>query len=163
METLANVGGIAIRPVCIEDRERILEAFRSLGPRSVRQRFFFFKKNLGDEELRQLTEPQRGSGAVLVATVGVGDQESIVGLGRYAAIGPRAEIAFTVLEGYQGKGIASELLRQLVGIARDNHLEQFEADVLANNLPMLRVLRRSGMTILERQEQEVIHMTLDLR
>lgn len=163
MKPLADVRGVAIRAVRSDDRERILKAFHGLEPRSIRQRFFFDKKELGDQELRRLTNPQRECEAVLVATVGSGDQESIVGLGRYARIGLRAEIAFTVEEDYQGWGIATELLRQLVRIGRDKDIEQFEADVLADNLPMLSVLRHSGLIRREREEDGVVHVTLYLK
>jgi RimJ/RimL family protein N-acetyltransferase len=163
MKPLAEVRGVAIRAVRSDDRERILKAFRGLEPRSVHQRFFFGKKEIGDEELRRLTEPQHECEAVLVAAVGSGAQESIVGLGHYVRIGSRAEIAFIVEEDYQGGGIATELLRQLVRIGRDSEIEQFEADVLADNLPMLSVLRRSGLTLRERQEDGTVHVTLYLK
>ena len=70
---------------------------------------------------------------MLVATVGSGDREIIVGLGEYARSGAAAEIAFAVEEDFQRRGIASRLLRQLVDIARANGIVRFEGDVLAEN------------------------------
>ena len=99
---------------------------------------------------------------MLVATVGSGDREIIVGLGEYVRSGAAADIAFAVEEDFQGRGIASRLLQQLADIARANGILQFEADVLAENAPMLAVLRNSGLRMQTSHEQGVIHATLFL-
>jgi GNAT superfamily N-acetyltransferase len=153
---------ITIRPVRPDDRERIIKAFRELDRHSVYLRFFSHKKELQDAELRPVTECDGASRAVLVATVGGGDREIIVGLGEYVSSGAAAEIAFAVEEDFQRRGIASRLLRELAGIARANGIVQFEGDVLAENTPMLAVLRRSGLRMQTIHEQGVVHATLSL-
>jgi RimJ/RimL family protein N-acetyltransferase len=154
------IGQVSIRAVRPDDRERIVKAFRGLDRRSVYMRFFSHKKELEDEELRRVTECDGASEAVLVATVGSGDREVIVGLGSYVRSGADADIAFAVEEDFQGRGIASRLLQQLVDIARANGIVRFEADVLAENAPMLAVLRNSGLRMQTSQEQGVVHATL---
>jgi GNAT superfamily N-acetyltransferase len=153
---------VSIRAVRPDDRERIVKAFRGLDRRSVYLRFFSHKKELGDEELRRVTECDGVIEAVLVATVGSGDREIIVGLGSYVRSGAAADIAFAVEEDFQGRGIASRLLQQLVDIARANGIVRFEADVLAENTPMLAVLRNSGLRMRTSHEQGVVHATLFL-
>ena len=153
---------LSIRAVRPDDRERIVKAFRGLDRRSVYLRFFSYKKELEDGELRRVTECDGVSKAVLVATVGRGEREVIVGLGEYARSGAAAEIAFAVEEDFQGRGIASRLLRQLADIARANGIVQFEADVLAENTPMLAVLRNSGLRMRTSHAQGVVHATLFL-
>jgi RimJ/RimL family protein N-acetyltransferase len=153
---------MTIRAVRPDDRERIVRAFRGLDRRSVYLRFFSHKKELEDAELRRVTECDGVSKAALVATVGSGDHEIIVGLGEYARSGAAAEIAFAVEEDFQGRGIASRLLQQLVDIARAKGIVRFEADVLAENTPMLAVLRKSGLRMRTSQEQGVVHATLSL-
>ena len=153
---------VSIRAVRPDDRERIVKAFRGLDRRSVYSRFFSHKKELGDEELRRVTECDGVSEAVLVATVGSGDREIIVGLGSYVRSGAAADIAFAVDEDLRGRGIASRLLQQLVDIARANGIVRFEADVLAGNTPMLAVLRNSGLRMRTSQGQGVVHATLFL-
>jgi GNAT superfamily N-acetyltransferase len=144
MDGSATFAGITIRAVCAADKARIAEAFQALGPRTIYQRFLFPKKELSDEELRQLSQPDAASDVVLVAVTGAGEEERIVGLGRYARRAASAEIAFTVQEDYQGRGIASRLLQKLADFARRNGIAQFEADLLAENAPMLAVLRHRG-------------------
>jgi RimJ/RimL family protein N-acetyltransferase len=158
----ANSTGITIRAVRPDDRERIVKAFRALEAESIRQRFFFLKKELSGEELRRLTESDGVRDVVLVATVTGGNQEMIVGVGRYARNAATAEIAFTVEEDYQGRGIASELLRQLTDIAGRSGVVRFEADVLADNAPMLKVFQRSGLPMKQTRAGGIVHLTLFL-
>jgi RimJ/RimL family protein N-acetyltransferase len=158
----ADSTGITIRAVRPDDRERIVKAFRALDPESIRQRFFVPKKALSGEELRRLTESDGVRDVVLVATVAGVDQEIIVGLGRYARNGASAEIAFTVEEDYQRRGIATELLRQLTDIARRSGVLRFEADVLPDNAAMLNVFRRSGLPMKAAQSDGIVHLTLSL-
>ena len=153
---------VLIRAVRPDDKERIVRAFRELEPRTVYMRFFAYRRELGEEELRRITECDGASEAVLVATVGSGDQETIVGLGHCVRAGMAAEIAFVVEEDFQRLGIASRLLQGLVHVARANGITQLEADVLPDNLPMLQVLRRSGLPLRESRSEGVVHATLFL-
>ena len=153
---------IEIRRVRPDDRERIVRAFRALDRESVYLRFFSYRQELSKEELRRVTESDGASRAALVATVESGDEEAIVGLGDYVRRGAAAEIAFAVAEDFQGRGIATRLLQQLAHIARANGIVQFEADVLAENTPMLSVLRHSGLRMREEQSDGVVHATLFL-
>jgi len=153
---------VSIRAVRPDDKERIVKAFRGLDRRSVYLRFFSYRKELPDEELRRVTECDGVSEAVLVATVGIGDREIIVGLGGYVRSGAAADIAFAVEEDFQRRGIASRLLRQLADLARANGIARFEADVLAENTPMLAVLRNSGLRMQTSHAQGAVHATLSL-
>ena len=162
MRSRASPRGITIRTVRPGDRDRIAKAFRALDTESIYRRFFFPKRELSDEELRRLTECDGVHDVVLVATVSSGNQEIIVGLGRYARNGASGEIAFTVGEDYQGRGIASEMLRQLTDIARRNGVLQFEADVLPDNAPMLKAFQRSGLPMRGTQTDGIVHLTLFL-
>jgi RimJ/RimL family protein N-acetyltransferase len=165
--TARSAGGtvtseVAIRAVRPDDRERIVRAFRGLERRSVYLRVFSYRKELEEEELRRITECDGVNEAVLVAVAGSGQREFIVGMGSYVRSGAAAEIAFAVEEDFQGRGIARRLLQQLTGIARANGIVRFEADVLAENVPMLAVLRSSGLPMRTSHGQGVVHATLSL-
>lgn len=153
---------VSIRPVRPDDRERIVKAFHALDRESVYLRFFSYRKMLSEEELRQVTECDGVNRVVLVATVGSGDRETIVGLADYVRTGDAADVAFAVEEDFQRRGIASRLLQQLVHLARRQAIARFEADVLAENTPMLKVLRRSGVRVRESVREGVVHATLFL-
>jgi GNAT superfamily N-acetyltransferase len=158
---------VSIRTIHRDDSGRVLRAFARLGRDSIYTRFFSHKRVLTDADLRQITDVDFDRVVALVVTTGVGDDETIVGGGRYIADdGPRpgrsAEVAFTIDDDYQGRGIARLLLGHLVQIARENGVSWLEADVLAENQPMLTVFRRSGLPVHQRSDGSVIHVTLSL-
>jgi GNAT superfamily N-acetyltransferase len=74
-----------------------------------------------------------------------------------------AELAFTVEEDFQSRGIGSLLMRHIIAIARVKGLDRQEADVLSRNRPMLNVFRRCGLPMTVRHEGDVIHVILSLR
>src|SRR5688572_3672990 len=77
-----------------------------------------------------------------------GDGERVVGHAFYAVISEeRAEVAFTIANDFQGRGLGSILLGQLAQVASANGIEIFEAEVVAANHQMLHVFRASGFPI----------------
>jgi RimJ/RimL family protein N-acetyltransferase len=77
-----------------------------------------------------------------------GDDERVVGHAFYVVIDQkRAEVAFTIANDFQGRGLGSILLGQLAEVASANGIEVFEAEVVAANHAMLHVFRASGFPI----------------
>jgi GNAT superfamily N-acetyltransferase len=101
-----------------------------------------------------------------VALVAIAEEHGhsmIVAGGRYILVEPQcAEVAFTVLDEYQGQGIGAALLRHLIAIAREVGVNHLVAQVLRENSAMLKVFRRSGLKCTERREADSIHVTLEL-
>ncbi|MGH3054146.1 MAG: GNAT family N-acetyltransferase, partial [Gaiellaceae bacterium] len=100
--------------------------------------------------------------AALVATLGQGDDEKFIGVGRYAVLddgATRAEIAFAVADDFQGRGVGTLLLEHLAPIARANGITEFEADVLGENNRMLEVFAQSGFVVKRSIEDGVFHVT----
>jgi GNAT superfamily N-acetyltransferase len=85
-------------------------------------------------------------GLAIVATVAAADGIDIVG-GASCVVGsdPHAcEFAVTVVDGWDGIGLGSQLLRQLIEAARRRGLRQMEGYVLATNQPMLQLAKALG-------------------
>ncbi|PPQ30988.1 hypothetical protein CCS01_18295 [Rhodopila globiformis] len=166
-ETLKNGTAVTIRAARPGDGDKIREAFRNLEAETIYTRFFGYKTEVTDAELARITGSDFDQDVALLVTVGSNGTETVIGgascFATDAAAPDRsAEIAFTVEEDYQGLGITSSLLRHLVRIARDKGLHRLEADVLARNLPMLSVFRRSGLPMTLRHENDTVHVTLSL-
>lgn len=164
-ETLKDGTKVTLRAVHRDDGPRIRQAFHNLDAETIYTRFFGYKADVSEAELRHITEVDFVRDVALLVTIGSGDNEIVIGGASYFALDPgnpprSAEIAFTVEEDYQGRGIASVLMRHIAHIARENGLLWLEAEVLARNLPMLEVFRRSGLPMILRREGEVIHVTL---
>ncbi|HEX4210149.1 MAG TPA: GNAT family N-acetyltransferase, partial [Candidatus Binataceae bacterium] len=127
----------------------LLEHFNSLSERSVYYRFFGLKHSLSDRELTQFTQLDFVNHVGLVATGDVGGREQLIGVARYIRKPgeSHAEVAFTVTDAHQGRGIATVLLDHLARIARAGGIEVFEATVLSDNGRMFEVFDHSGLAI----------------
>ena len=164
---LRNGTAVLIRMLGPDDRDKIVAAFGKLDPQSIYTRFFSFKKELSDADLKRLEETDPSTGLALAAFVGEGDGETVIGAASYVALpsteGLRtAEVAFTIEEDYQGQGLASRLFAALVAIARQHGFQRLEAEVLAGNAPMLAVFERSGLLLAKKKEGGVVHVAMDL-
>jgi GNAT superfamily N-acetyltransferase len=165
-ETLKDGTPVTIRAIRHDDGNTILEAFQNLDRDSVYRRFFSPKKDLTEAELEQLTNVDFSQVVALVVTAQGRDGEILIGGGRYARDGMGsvgAELAFTTDSNYRGVGIATLILRHLVRVAREAGVSRFEADVLAENQPMLAVFRHSGLPMQLRRDGGVLHVTLSLQ
>ena len=164
---LRDGSSIHLRAIRPDDKAHLIDHFARLSAQSVYFRFFRAKKRLTDAELVQFTEVDCVRNVALVATLGHGDEERFIGVGRYAVVdadgagaAPRcAEVAFAVADEYQGRGVGTLLLDHLVPIARANGIEEFEADVLGENNRMLEVFGKSGCRVTRALEDGVFHVT----
>ena len=87
----------------------------------------------------------------------------IAGGGRYIVVQPgQAEVAFAVVDEYQGRGIGRALMRHLTSIACAAGLQSFFAEVLPENTPMLQLFKRSGLPLSMRRDDQVVHVTIRL-
>jgi acetate---CoA ligase (ADP-forming) len=169
-EILRDGSSIRIRAMRPDDKARLVDHFNRLSARSVYFRFFRSKKRLTDAELAQFTELDFVDKVALVATLGQGDAEKFIGVGRYAVMPPpadgpegdglrRAEIAFAVADDYQGRGVGTLLLEHLAPIARASGIHEFEAEVLGENNRMLDLFAHSGFVVRRALEEGVFHVS----
>jgi GNAT superfamily N-acetyltransferase len=167
VDTLRNRTAVTIRAIRPEDKMRLASAFKNLDRESVYTRFFHYVGELTDRDLRRATEVDFDREVALVVTTTLGDEETIIGAGRYivgeaADAGRSAEVAFMVEEDYQGLGIASRLLRHLIQIGRQQNVSRLVAEVLSGNQAMLRVFTGSGLRMQQQRDGTVVQVTLFL-
>jgi GNAT superfamily N-acetyltransferase len=99
----------------------------------------------------------------LVALAEETERKVIIGGGRYVVVKPgTAEVAFIVVDQYQRQGIGAALLHHLALIARASGLKSMIAEVLPENMAMLRVFERCGLPMTTIRNPEVVHVTLQL-
>ncbi|HTT75743.1 MAG TPA: GNAT family N-acetyltransferase [Candidatus Binataceae bacterium] len=162
-ETLRDGGLIHIRSIRPNDRERLLEHFKSLSEQSVYYRFFGLKHSLSDKELTQFTQLDFVKHVGLVATAYSDGHEYLIGVARYIRNNEsHAEVAFAVSDAHQGRGIATILLKHLARIAREAAIEVFVATVLAGNSKMLEVFDHSGLAVSRNTAGGEVHVTMRL-
>ncbi|HEX5675699.1 MAG TPA: GNAT family N-acetyltransferase [Azonexus sp.] len=162
-ETLRNGLEIRIRALRPDDGERIVEAFSKLDPESVYTRFFRYKKEVSEADLRLIRELDFETRVALVATLTENGREIIIASSSYSVYEDKtAEIAFVVEEDYQGLGIGRRLLSHLGKIARERGITTFTAEVLYQNLAMLKVFTASGWPMKRTTEDGAVLIRLAL-
>jgi len=164
LEQLRNGQAIEIRALRPDDRDALLAAADRTSDRSLYRRFFGVRREFSDEEVASFVEVDFTDEVALIAVSRASGREVIAGGGRYIIVHPgTAELAFIVVDEFQGQGIASTLLRHLTALARAAGVGQFVAEVLPDNTAMLKVFERSGLTEQRTRDGGVVHVTLQLR
>jgi ribosomal protein S18 acetylase RimI-like enzyme len=93
----------------------------------------------GDARLTRLLAPA-GGGRTLLALAG----DEVVAMATLLAEGDLGEIAFLVEDGWQRRGLGTALLRRLLAYAERGRFAALVAHTAADNVAMLRTLRRLG-------------------
>lgn len=146
---LADGTVIAIRTMQPDDAVIEQDFVRSLSPRSRAMRFFSPVKELSAAALKKFTHTDFPNEMALVATIHEDGSEREIGVARYAPGTGSAQVEFAVVvaDDWQGKGIATELLRHLFGIAAEVGVQSIEGRILRENKPMLELARKFGFSI----------------
>ena len=163
VETLRDGRRVEIRALRPEDWKGLVEAVNRSSVESVRRRFFSVRRHFSEREIDLFTKIDFVSHVALVVVAEEGGGPHIIGSGRYIEVEPgRAEIAFALVDEYQGLGIGASLMRHLAALARDAGLRELIAEVLPENLAMLKVFQKSGLNPATTRDAGVIHVRLPL-
>ncbi|MHB8896945.1 MAG: GNAT family N-acetyltransferase [Candidatus Geothermincolia bacterium] len=135
---------VLFRPVKISDESLLKDFFYSLSDNSMYRRFISFRKDMPHERLQEFVIIDYSREMAILAVVQDGEKEDIAGLGEYTIneSNHTADVAFTVKDKYQNRGIGTELLSYLTQLAKRRGLLGFTAEVLVENEPMLHVFEK---------------------
>ena len=138
---------IDVRPLERTDRAGLEHAISRLSDRSRYLRFASAKPRLSDRELDRLLDVDHHEREALLAV------DALTGRGiavvRYAKVpGERGavEVAVTVADEWQGRGLGSALLGEIMERARAEGHSTLRATVLAVNDRSIAMLRKAGFT-----------------
>jgi acetate---CoA ligase (ADP-forming) len=126
------------------DADELLAFFARLSERSRYLRFHGFPA-LTPALVANMLEPDWEERGALVGWL----DGRVVALANYVRLRDRraAEVAFTVEDAYQGRGIGTRLLERLAASAAANGIEEFVAEVLPDNRGMLSVFQDAGFDV----------------
>jgi len=163
VERLRDGRSVTVRALKPGDRDELVAAVDRVSARSFYLRFFSVKHAFSEKQVDFFLNVDFTSHVALVAVVEEGARPVIAGGGRYVVVQPGvAELAFAVIDEYQGLGLGPVLMRHLVTIARAAGIRKLVAEVLAHNTPMLKVFEKSGLRLGTRREAEVVHVSLEM-
>ena len=163
VELMRDGRRVEIRALRPDDRAELLAAIGRASTQSLFRRFFAAKRGFTDQEIEFFLHVDFINHVALVAVMEEDGRPAIVGGGRYIVLQPRkAEVAFAVIDRYQGQGIGTALMRRLAEIARAAGLRELIAEILPENIPMLKVFEKSGLRLSTKREAQVVHVVLEL-
>jgi acyl-CoA hydrolase/RimJ/RimL family protein N-acetyltransferase len=135
---------VLLRPTRTSDTGAMHELFYRLSEEDVRTRFFQKLTSLTDTAAQHLCSVDYEEEMAFAAVVGPSAHERIVAASSYF-LNPAsrlAEVAYVVDPEWQGTGLGTTMHAVLVEYAREHGAQGLTADVLAGNVPMLRVFER---------------------
>ena len=148
-----------LRPIRPDDADRLRTFHLRLSPETIYRRFFAPYPELTDADVTRFTTVDHDDRVALVATV----RGEIIGVGRYDRIDPRdAEVAFTIRDDHQGRGLGSVLLEHLTAAARERGVRRFVAEVLPDNRRMLATFEEAGYKPHREYEDGVVRLEFDI-
>jgi protein lysine acetyltransferase len=137
---------LLVRPILPTDRGKLADTQPGFS-RESHYRRFFSAPPLSDKVVRYLIDVDYYDHFAWAVLDADDPEEPGVASARY--IRERedpgiAEVAFSIVDDYQGRGLGTFLLGALAVAATENDVHRFRARVLAENEPMRAILRRGG-------------------
>jgi acetate---CoA ligase (ADP-forming) len=142
-----------------DDRDAVLALFTGLSAESLGMRF----RAAVSPDMTLVDPYLDADGVERGALIGLA-QERVVALASFDRLRDPAlaEVAFTVDDAMQGKGVGTRLLEQLAVLAADSGVTRFIAEVSTENHRMLRVLDDAGFAVTRRVEEGTVELTFPI-
>ncbi|MDH3744865.1 MAG: GNAT family N-acetyltransferase [Acidobacteriota bacterium] len=155
-----------LRPLKLVDEALLHDLFYKLSPESINYRFFQLIRSMPHKKLQEFLRIDYEADMALVVLTGSLDEDAqMIAIAHYLK-DPRsnfAEAAFLVRDDWQGKGIGTRLMAELVQTAQSQGIAGFTADVLADNKSMMRVFHKCGYALESRLEGNVYSLKIPFR
>src|SRR3954452_1899602 len=135
-----------VRHVHPKDKSLIAQGWSHLSQETQYRRFLSPKPRLTQRDLRYLTEIDGHDHVALIA-LRLNEPKRLLAVARYVRLADdpeTAEVAVTVADPMQGKGIGSMLGILLADEARGRGIKRFTASMLSDNAPALRMMSKMG-------------------
>lgn len=154
-----------IWPLLPTDRAVVREGFAALSDRSRYRRFLSSTPNLTEPMLRRLVDEVDSINhvALILVALPIHDEERLAGVGRlihYVNDPTAADIAVTVVDQWQGRGVATALVQALLA-RRPEGVTQLRTLTAADNIASLAMLATAG-PVSTRMEQGVVEVRVDV-
>lgn len=160
---------VTIRPIRPEDEPLMVQFHATLSKRSVYLRYFCslsLSARVEHERLVRICFAGYDRGMALVAdhkNPETGEHQ-ILGVGRLSALHDRkeAETAVLVTDAWQGRGLGTQLLSQVVQVAREEEYNRLTAEILRDNLATQAIFRKVGFQLRPLDDPSSVSASLQL-
>ena len=154
---------VLIRPMKPEDEALVADLLDNCSEQTIYFRYFSVIKSWPHEALIRFTQNDYDREIGIVA-IGLPPGPTVMmGVGRLVMIPERdaAEFAVIVADPWQGEGLGPKLIERTIEIAKENGVRTLYGDVLAENHPMLGMVKKMGFNLLT-PEEGTCRVELDL-
>jgi acetyltransferase len=144
-ERLPDGAQVLIRPIRADDKRMLADGLRRLSPESAQRRFLTPKRSFSRTELRYLTEVDGRDHVALVAEYPGEPARRLIAVGRFVRLHDdpeAAEVAITVADDWQRRGLGSSLGAKLAAEARLLGVRRFTATMASDNRPAHRLMEK---------------------
>jgi RimJ/RimL family protein N-acetyltransferase len=136
---------VLIRPIRPDDKGLLADGLRRLSPESAQRRFLTPKRSFSRTELRYLTEVDGRDHVALVVEYPADPVRRLIAVARFVRLQDdpeAADVAFTVADDWQGRGLGSLLGKHLAHAARNRDIRRFTATMASDNVPAHRLMAK---------------------
>jgi RimJ/RimL family protein N-acetyltransferase len=163
--TLKNGMRVHLRAIRPDDAPRLSELYDRLSRHTLYQRFFTVMKRLPPDWARMFAAVDYRTRFAVVAEQRGEHGPELVGVGRYEPTDDpeTVEVAFVVQDGWQGRGLGTILINDILRAASERGIRRFRAYVLADNRRMLDLITRFGDIKERKIEQGVTELLFTRR
>jgi acetyltransferase len=161
---------VTIRPIRPEDEPLLVKFHQTLSEDSVRLRYFHAMKLDARTTHERLTrvcfnDYDRDLALVAERRDPATREAEILGVARLSKLPHRTdegEFALLVSDRWQRRGLGTQLLSQLIQVARAERLSRLSAEILPENNEMQRLSRKLGFDVREDREDQVCRAEMRL-
>jgi RimJ/RimL family protein N-acetyltransferase len=143
IELLGDGAPVLIRPIRADDKRMLADGLQRLSDASVQRRFLTPKRSFSRAELRYLTEVDGRDHVALVAESPTEPVRRLIAVARFVRLTDdpeAAEVAITVADNWQRRGLGSLLSARLADEARRLGIRRFTATMAADNVAAHRLM-----------------------
>lgn len=153
-----------LRPLNPSDERRLQEFFYSHTKETLFNRYNHYPTQMTREKSCNLVSVDQSQDLALCIVRQQGSVAEIQAVGRYYLCSDKqsCEVAFVTREKFHGKGMAKQLLGEMIKIAKQRGLQKMRAMVRADNRNMLRVFETVNFKRLPADEPGEVNLVLEL-
>ncbi|MEU7908366.1 GNAT family N-acetyltransferase [Actinoplanes sp. NPDC049118] len=153
---------LLIRAATGDDVEGVRRLHARSSAQTRRHRYLGVAQVPSDARLRRMLEPATGLTLLAVLADPESGEERVVAMANLLAEGDLGEVALLVEDSWQRRGIGTALLRRLIAAARRMNASAVVAHTGADNVAMLRTLRRFGVAGRDDRDGALLSVTLPI-
>lgn len=147
----------AIRPLDLDDLPKLREHLTALSPESKYKRFGYPISSNGIDSFCSLIESNWKQHVLFCAE---SDNKQLIAVGHIALV-DEPELAFSVLDQYQGQGIGNQLVQHCIEWCRKNRVLKGCMVCLSTNAAIRHLCKKNGMKMTSHSGEVIANFELD--